>query len=76
MVVALTGVLRDGGAAIRELRNLAPETALVLASTATTASHRAVAAAAGAAALVSLDGTGNGPDELVEAIHAAAEAHS
>lgn len=77
MVVALSGVLRDGGARLCELRTLSPDTALVVVSTGTTALHRVVAADAGATAFVALDGPAGDADALVGVIHrAVAGAHS
>lgn len=65
LIVALAGALRDGGAAIRELCTMAPATALVVAATAPSDTHYAVARAAGAAAFVSLDGTADHLGEVI-----------
>jgi DNA-binding NarL/FixJ family response regulator len=72
LVLALAGVLREGGAVVRRLRALAPETAVILVSSAATPQLRAAATEAGAAALVALDEAADRGHSLVEAIHAAA----
>jgi DNA-binding NarL/FixJ family response regulator len=68
LVVALPEALSKGGALIRDLRAMAPDTAVVIASTASTDAYRSVARAAGAAALVALDGDS---EALLDAVHAA-----
>jgi DNA-binding NarL/FixJ family response regulator len=69
LVVALLGALRDGGATIRRLRSLAPETAVVLTGTVGGAAYAAAAYAAGAAAVVPLD---DPAADLVAVVRAAA----
>jgi DNA-binding NarL/FixJ family response regulator len=68
LLVALPEALKNGGALIRDLRTMAPDTAVVIASTASTNAYRSLAHAAGAAALVTLDGD---PEMLLDAVRAA-----
>jgi DNA-binding NarL/FixJ family response regulator len=69
LVLAMPGALADGGALVRELRTLAPDTAVVVASTGSGEAYTSIARAAGADALVALDGPS---DELLDAVHGAA----
>jgi DNA-binding NarL/FixJ family response regulator len=69
LLLALPGALRDGGAPVRSLRLLSPQTAVVVLGTTATDPYRSVARAAGAAALVALDGPS---DALLDAVRVAA----
>lgn len=68
LLVALPEALRNGGALIRDLRTMAPDTAVVIASTASTNDYRSIAHSVGAAALVALDGDA---ETLLDAVRAA-----
>lgn len=68
LVLASPAALRDGAAEVRSLRERAPETALVVVSTASGDAYTSLARTAGATALVALDG----PSEvLLDAVRAA-----
>jgi DNA-binding NarL/FixJ family response regulator len=68
LVMALPGMLRDGGALVRRVRTLSPQTAVILAATASGDAYRSVACAAGATALVALDGP---LEDLLQAVRGA-----
>ena len=69
LVMALSGGLSDGGALLHELCSMAPDTSVVVTATASSDAYSSVALAAGAAALVALDGPS---DDILRAVHAAA----
>jgi DNA-binding NarL/FixJ family response regulator len=73
LLVALPEAPRNGGALIRHLRTMAPDTAVVIASTASTNAYRSIARSAGAAALVALDGDS---ETLLDAVRASGRAEA
>lgn len=73
LLMALPEALRNGGALIRDLRTMAPDTAVIIATTASTNAYRSIARCAGAAALVALDGDS---ETLLEAVRAAGRAET